>query len=116
MNMNKMAAGGEPFDHMVAICTRTNQMVVEQGEKWVEMRMDSLRAHVDLGLSQAKVALKVTDPHSLNEFVDSQLAVLSFVGHRMMEDSRALVEWGVDCVKQADRLIRRNALQLLFKD
>ncbi|HHW77994.1 MAG TPA: hypothetical protein GX399_13365 [Xanthomonadaceae bacterium] len=105
----------EPFKPLFASLTRTNQAVVGQLEKWVALRMDSLRAYVDLGLAQVKVALKVTDPHSLHEFTDSQFAVLSFVGHRMLDDSRALAEWGNDCYSQANRLTRENMLRLLFK-
>ncbi len=70
---------------------------------------------MDLGLAQVKVALKVTDPHSLHEFADSQFAVLSFVGHRMLDDGRALNEWGMECCNQAHRLARQNMLSLLFK-
>lgn len=49
-------------------------------EKWVALNMDSWKAYVDLGMAQAKVVLKVHDTQSLNEFADSQFAVLSFVG------------------------------------
>ncbi|MCO5760978.1 MAG: hypothetical protein NHG36_05640, partial [Chromatiaceae bacterium] len=72
-------------------------------------------AYVDLGVAQVKVALKVTDPHSLHEFADSQFAVLSFVGHRMADDGRAVVEWASDCQSQANRVARANLLSLLFK-
>lgn len=114
--MNEMPATVfEPLMPLVASLAKTNQVMVGQFEKWVALRMDSLKAYVDLGLAQVKVALKVTDPHSLHEFSDSQFAVLSFVGHRVVDDGRALAEWGVDCVTQANRLARENALRLLFK-
>lgn len=94
---------------------RTNQFVVERLAQWTTLQMESLRAYVDLGVAQCKVALKVTDPHSLHEFVDSQFAVLSFVGHRIMDDGRMLAEWSADGCRQADRLARKNLLGLLFK-
>ncbi len=111
--MNEMPAGfigewGKPLK-------RTNQFVVERLGQWAALQMDSLKAYVDLGLSQFKVALKVTDPHSLHEFADSQFAVLSFVGHRMLDDSRMLAEWNADGYRQTDRLARQNLLGLLFK-
>lgn len=106
----------EPMKPLVAALVRTNQAMVGQFEKWVELRMDSLRAYVDLGLAQTKIALKAADPHSLSEFADSQFAVLSFVGQRLMEDGRALADWGGDCFAQANRLARKNALGVLFKD
>ncbi|HRD65617.1 MAG TPA: phasin family protein [Candidatus Competibacter sp.] len=109
------ATGFDPLKPLMASMKKTNQMMVEQTEKWVELRMDSLRAYLDLGLAQIKVALKVTDPHSLHEFVDSQFAVGSFVGHRILDDGRALAEWGTDCCGQANRLARENALHMLFK-
>ena len=98
----------------VAPLQRTNQFVVERAEQWAALRMDSLKAHVDLGVAQVKVALKVTDPHGLHEFTDSQFAVLSFVGHRMLDDGRLLAEWGADSYRQAARLARQNLLGLLF--
>ncbi len=106
----------EPFRPWVASLTRVNQFVVGQMEKWVGLQMDSLRAYVDLGVAQAKVAMKAVDPHSLHEFADSQFAVASFVGHRVVDDGRLLAEWSEDCCNQANRLARRNALSVLFKD
>lgn len=90
--------------------------MLEQLEKWVSLQMDSLKAYVDLGVAQAKVALKVTDPRSLHEFTDSQFAVASFVGHRVVDDGRLLAEWGADCCNQANRVARQNMLSVLFKD
>ena len=114
--MNEMPATVfEPIKPVFTSLARTNQVMVGQLEKWVALRVDSLRAYVDLGLSQLKVALKVTDPHSLHEFSDSQFAVFSFVGHRMLDDGRAAAEWGADCFAQANRLARQNALSFLFK-
>jgi phasin family protein len=89
--------------------------MVEQLERAATLRMESLQGYVDLSVAQVKVAFKVTDPHSLYEFTDSQLAVLSFVGHRMLDDGRAAKEWSVDCCQQAQRVARRNLLSLLFK-
>lgn len=91
-------------------------MMVGQSEKWVTLGMNSFKAYVDLGLAQAKVALKVTNLHGAHEFSDSQFAVCSFVGHQMMEDGRAVAEWGVDCYRQANQVGRENLLRLLFKD
>mgnify|MGYP003616212354 CR=1 FL=1 len=115
--MNEIPGTGfEPMKPLVAALVRTHQAVVGQFEKWVELRMDSLRAYVDFGLAQTKIALVATDSRSAGEFADSQFAVLSFVGQRMMEDGRALAEWGGDCFAQANRVARENALGLLFKD
>ena len=99
----------------VAPLQQTNRFVAERVEQWTTMQMESLKAYVDLGVAQVKVALKVTDPHNLHEFTDSQFAVLSFVGHRMMDDGRMLAEWNADGYRQADRLARQNLLGLLFK-
>jgi len=114
--MSAMSARfAEPFGYWVTALTRTNRLMVEQLEKAVTLQMDSVKAYVDLGVSQVKVAFKVTDPHSLHEFTDSQCAVLSFVGHRVLDDGRMLNEWGVDCCRQAQRVARQNLLSLLFK-
>lgn len=102
------------MDKWVAPSRRTNQFMVERVERWTLLRMDSLRAYVDLGVAQFKVALKVTDPHGLREVADSQFAVLSFVGHRMLDDGWMMVEWSTDSHRQADRLARKNLLDLLF--
>ena len=109
------AAMFEPIKPFVAALARTHRFAVGQFEKWVTLRMDSLKAYVDLGLAQVKVAAKVTDPRNLHEFSDSQFAVANFVSHRLLDDSRALAEWGADCCIQADRLARQNALGFLFK-
>lgn len=103
------------LDKWVVPLRRTNQFLTERMEQWAAMQMDSLKAYVDLGVAQIKVALKVTDPHSLHDFTDSQFAVLSFVGHRMMDDGRMLAEWTANGYRQADRLARQNLLELLFK-
>ena len=103
------------LDKWVVPLQRTNQFLTERMEQWAAMQMDSLKAYVDLGVAQIKVALKVTDPHSLHDFTDSQFAVLSFVGHRMMDDGRMLAEWTANGYRQADRLARQNLLELLFK-
>ena len=99
----------------IAPLQRTNQFFAERVEQWTAMQMDGLKAYMDLGVAQCKVALKITDPHSLHEFTDSQFAVLSFVGHRVMDDGRMLAEWNADGYRQADRLARQNLLELLFK-
>ncbi|CDH47259.1 MAG: phasin family protein [Candidatus Competibacteraceae bacterium] len=109
------AAWVNPLQPWVAPLTRFNQFVVGQVEQWASLQMSSLKAYVDLGAAQVRVALKITDPHSLNEFVDSQFAVLSFVGHRVLDDNRALAEWGTNYQTQANRLSRENLLGLLFK-
>lgn len=106
----------ELFRPWVASLTRVNQSMVGQLEKWAGLQMDSLRAYADLGVAQAKVAMKVIDPHSLHEFTDSQFAVASFVGHRVADDGRLLAEWGTDCCNQAHRLARQNMLSVLFRD
>jgi phasin family protein len=110
--MNEMPA---VIGEWVAPLQRTNQFLVQRLEQWAALQMESLKAYVDLGVAQCKVALKVTDPHSLHEFVDSQFAVLSFVGHRMLDDGRMLAEWNAEGYRQADRLARQNLLGLLFK-
>lgn len=111
--MNEMNAG--LIESWGAPLRRTNQFVVERLEQWAALGMNSLKAYVDLGVAQVKVALKVTDPHSLHEFTDSQFAVLSFVGHRMLDDSRMLAEWSTDTCRQAHYVGRQNLLGLLFK-
>ncbi|MDG4550318.1 MAG: phasin family protein [Candidatus Contendobacter sp.] len=93
---------------------RTNQFVVQRVEQWTTLQMDSLKAYVDLGVAQCKVALKVTDPRGLHEFTDGQFAVLSFVGHRMLDDGWTLARWNSDSYRQADQVARRNLLDLLF--
>ena len=98
----------EPFKPLFASLTRTNQAVVGQLEKWVALRMDSLRAYVDLGLAQVKVALKVTDPHSLHEFTDSQFAVLSFVRQRLGAASRMASSRGPAVADSSRSHPRRN--------
>ncbi len=105
----------EPLKSWVAPLTRFNQFVVGQAEQWATLQMSSLKAYVDLGVAQVRVAIKVTDPQSLNEFADSQFAVSSFIGHRVLDDGRALVEWNNNCQTQANRLVRENLLGLLFK-
>ncbi len=75
--MNEMpAAWVEPLKPWVAPLTRFNQFMVRQMEQWASLQMGSLKAYADLGVAQVRVALKVTDRSSLNEFADSQFAVL----------------------------------------
>jgi phasin family protein len=104
-----------PLKPWVAPLARFNQFVVDQIEQWTVLRMESLKAYVDLGVAQTRVALKITDPRSLHEFADSQFAVLSFVGHRVLEDGRTITEWGNQYQVEMNRLARRNLLGLLFK-
>ena len=106
----------EPMRPAITSLAKTNQMVIGQWEKWLTLSMSSFKAYVDLGLAQTKVALKVTNPHAAHEFSDSQFAVLSFVGHQIVDDGRAMAEWGVDCYRQAHRLGRENGLRILFND
>jgi len=105
----------EQFQSFLAPLTKANQFVVEQIEKLAALQLGSLKVYADLGLSQIKVALKVTDPHSVHEFLDSQFAVLSFVGHRVLDDGRALAEWSTGCVTGAERLARENTIKMIFK-
>ena len=111
----KSTTAFEPIKPFLAALARTNQFMVGQSEKWVALHMNSLKSYIDLGVAQVKVAAKVVDPHNLHEFSDSQFAVASFVGHRILDDGRAAVEWGADCYAQANRLARQNALGFLFK-
>jgi phasin family protein len=114
--MNEMPAGlGQPLKPFIEPMTKFNQMTGSQIEKWVALSMDSLKAYMDLSMAQVKVILKVHDSKSLSEFADSQFAVLSFVGHRILDDHRALNEWGADYYHQANRLARSNLLNLIFK-
>ena len=114
--MNKIPVGlGQPLKPLIEPLTKFNQLISSQMEKWVALNMDSLKAYMDLGMAQFKIVLKVHDAHSLSEFADSQFAVLSFVGHRMLDDSRALNDWGSDYCYQANRLTRSNLLNLILK-
>ena len=114
--MNEMPVGfSAPLGPLVEPLTKVNRFMISQLEKGVMLGLDSLRAYVDLGVAQVKVALKVNDPHGLHEFADSQFAVLSFVGHRILDDSRALNEWGMEGCNQAHRLMRKSMVDLLFK-
>jgi phasin family protein len=114
--MNEMSAGfADPFRPWVKALTRINRLMVEQLEKAGTLRMESMKGYVELGVAQVKIALRVSDPHSLHDFTDSQFAVLSFVGHRILDDGRTANEWGVDCCNQAQRVARQNLLSLLFK-
>lgn len=114
--MNEMPVGlSAPLGRMVEPLTKVNRFMISQLEKSVALSLDSLRAYVDLGVAQVQVALKVHDPQGLREFADSQVAVLSFVGHRMLDDSRALNEWGMEGCNQAHRLMRNNLMKWLFK-
>lgn len=114
--MNEMPVGlSESFGPLVEPVTKANRFMVSQVEKAVALGLDSLRAYIDLGVAQVKVALKVNDPHGLHEFADSQFAVLSFVGHRMLDDGRALNEWGMESCHQAHLLARKSMVSLLFK-
>lgn len=110
--MNQMPAFVEEW---VSAFKRTNQFVAARWEQWAGLQMESLKAHADLGLSQVKVALKVSDLRNLREFADSQFAVMSFVGHRMMDDAQLATEWGAENCRQADRLARQNLLKLILK-
>ena len=100
---------------LVEPLTQVNRFMASQLEQCVMLGLDSLRAYVDLGVAQIKVALKVSDSHRLHEFADSQFAVLSFVGHRVLDDNRAVSEWGKANYCEANRLMRKNLLGLLFK-
>ncbi|MCB1776694.1 MAG: phasin family protein [Candidatus Competibacteraceae bacterium] len=114
--MNKIPVGsGEPLKLFVEPIANLNWLISSQMEKWVTLSMDSFKAYMDLGVAQVKVALKIHDMRSLSEFADSQLAVWSFVGHRVLDDNRALKEWGVDYYHQANRLARYNLLNIIFK-
>lgn len=106
----------EPMRPVATALARTNQVMIGQFEKWVMLGLDSMKAYVDLSIAQMNVALKVTDPHSLFEFSDSQIAVWSFIGHRMMEDTRLMAEWSMECGVQANQLARENTLRLLFRE
>jgi len=114
--MNEIPAKlGQPLKPFIEPIAQFNQLTSSQIEKWVVLSMDSLKAYMDLGLAQARVALKVRNAQNFNEFVDSQSAVLSFVAHRMVEDYRSLNEWGIDCYYQTNHLMRSNLLNLIFK-
>lgn len=114
--MNETPVGfSAPLGALVEPLTKVNQLMISQLEKGVALGLGSLMAYVDLGVAQVKVALKVNDPHGLHEFADSQFAVLSFVGHRMLDDGRALNEWGMEGCNQAHRLMRSSLVSWLFK-
>ena len=110
--MNPMQALLEPW---IAPWQRTQRFAIGRMEQWAAMHMESLKTYIDLGVTQLKVAAKVTGPHSLSEFNDSQYAVLSFVGHRMMDDGRMLAEWSTESYQKAHQVARQNLLGLLLK-
>ncbi len=111
----KSAEANVPFQPLVESLTRANRFLLSRMEKGIALSRDTMTAYVDLGLAQIKVAAKVSDPHSLHAFADSQLAVLSFVGHRLFDDSRVLNEWSVETCHQARYLARENLLRWYLK-
>lgn len=113
---NHLASVEAPFAALVEPLIQAHQFWLAQWEKGVALGMNSLKAYVDLGAAQVTVALKVRDSYSLHEFADSQFAVLSFVGHRLVEDIRALGEWEIDACQQAQGLLQRRLLRCVFKD
>lgn len=105
-----------PFAALAEPLMQTHQLLISQCEKGMALGMNSLKAYVDLAAAQVTVALKIRDSYSLHEFADSQFAVLSFVGHRLFEDIRALGEWEIDACQQAQGLLQRRLLRCVFKD
>ena len=99
----------------VRLAVKARQEGVAQWESLVALQMNSLRAYVDLGLAQYRVAAQISSPQDLCEALDSQIAVFSFLGHRLQDDSRALLEWQQSTLARSYALWRAGLIALIFR-
>ncbi|MFO1371926.1 MAG: hypothetical protein U1F42_05875 [Candidatus Competibacteraceae bacterium] len=94
---------------------KASQFMAEQYDRLAKLQLGSFKVYTDLGFSQFKISLKVTNPQRMQEFMDSQFAVFSFVGHQMLDDSDQFTKWGIGCVDGAERLARKSMVDVIFK-
>ena len=99
----------------VRLVVKARQEGVAQWESLVALQMNSLRAYVDLGLAQCRVAAQISSPQDLCEALDSQIAVFSFLSHRLLDDSRALLEWQQTAQTRSYALLRAGLIALIFR-
>ncbi len=97
-----------PFEAYRSVVVKFNQALAGQIAYFAELQMNSLKKYTDLGLAQIKVASSVSDTRGLQEFVESQSAVASFLNQQLANDSQALAKWGYDCYVQADSLVHKG--------
>lgn len=71
-----------------------SELTVANVEKLTKFQLDAVEYYVDLGLSQVKGALEITDPESLQKYVTEQAEVAKTVGEKITVDAKALASLG----------------------
>ncbi len=109
MYAEMMSAFGGSMRNIFVPAQKVNEMAIDHTEKVMAIYLESVKAHVDLGIGQWKAAAEVSDPWSLARYLAKQGAYATEIAEQIVADARKLGELGGDFVEQAQSVAQEEA-------
>ncbi|MBB3190482.1 phasin family protein [Halomonas cerina] len=81
---------------------------LEYTEKLISVQFDAVRAMTDMGLTQAREWLTVTDADSLKKVVEDQQKASQDMGERLKGDVERVMTLGQEYVQKGQKLAEEN--------
>lgn len=87
-------------------------LMVDNTEKLVNLQLEAVRVYTDIGLSQLRAMVSVSDPESLQRYLASQANVAETVVKRAAEHAETVAGIGNDFANDASRIASENVTSL----
>lgn len=87
-------------------------LTLDHVEQLTRIQIEAARAYTDLGISQVREALQISDVKSLQDYAAKQKDVAETVTKRVQEDAQKLGEIGQSYTQEAAKLAERNVAEL----
>lgn len=72
---------------LAAPVKKFNALAVDNLEKLARLQLDNVKSYTDLGLTQLRAALEVSDVQSLQTYVSNQQETVKAVGEKLVKDA-----------------------------
>lgn len=92
----------------VATLQKLNKLAVANVEKLAALQMGALREYSDLNLKQLKALVEVRNPQALQDYLANQGESLKTLSEKLVADSKAVAELGVDFNQEAQKIARES--------
>lgn len=102
-------------DKLFAPVVKLNKLAVAKVEELANFELAALREYTELGLSQLKAAVEVTDAESFKSFAESQGAALKTLSEKAVKDAKVVADLGESFRNEALQIAREGAAELTPK-
>ena len=108
MQENVINAFAEQAKNMYAPLTKFNQLLVDSMEKMTEFQLESVKSYSEIGLGQLRQAAAVKDLDGLKNYSEAQVAAVSTVNKKIIEDAKVLSDMSTEFKQQVEKIFQQS--------